>query len=368
LADPHQLFADKVTHVYRRSLSLFAHGVMVASALAAFLLTEVSVAAVAAWYFFMLGTSGYHSYFGNTLLAADRRALAGVNVSKLVFLAALAGFGWGSAAAFLPFVSVHQQLLLVLTLTAVAAASLPRMAALPVVNAAFMAGLFLPILIGLVVVFGVEHWMMVMVLVVIWAGLTDEARKANIDLSAIYANQQALEVEAVRDKLTGIPNRRSFDNSIEREWGRAQRMAVPISLIMVDVDFFKKYNDRYGHQAGDECLARVARALGGTMRRSSDMVARYGGEEFVALLFHMSRDDGMTLAETMRHAVEQLRLEHADNRGGVVTISLGGATSIPGHEDHPEALLRKADEALYRAKAEGRNRVVWADEGLAPVS
>lgn len=364
MADPHQLFADKLTHVYRRSLSLFAHGALVATVLAAFLLTEVAVAAVVAWYFFMLATSAYHWYFGNALLADDRRALAGVNVSKLVFPAALAGLGWGVASAFLPFVPVHQQLLLVLTLTAVAAASLPRMAALPVVNAAFMAGLFLPMLAGLVVVFGVEHWMMVAVLLVIWAGLTDEARKANKDLSEIYANQQALEIEAVRDKLTGLPNRRSFDASIAREWGRAQRLAVPISLIMLDVDFFKKYNDRYGHQAGDECLSRVARALGGTMRRSSDLVARYGGEEFVALLFHMSRDDAMRLAKNMRQAVESIRLEHADNHGGVVTISLGGATCIPGHADLPETLLQKADEALYRAKAEGRNRVVWADGSL----
>lgn len=363
LADPHLLFADKVTHVYRRSRSLFAHGVMVATALATFLLTELNVGFVALWYVFMLATSGYHSYFGNSLLNGDKRTLSGVNTSRLTLLALLAGFGWGAAAVFMPFVSVHLQLLLILTLTAVAAASLPRMAALPVVNAAFMGGLFVPILIGLVVVFGVEHWMMIFVLLVIWAGLTDEARKAHTDLSNIYLTQQSLEAEVGKDKLTGIANRGAFDTSLEREWLLAQRMRVPVSVIMIDVDFFKKYNDRYGHQAGDDCLSRVAKALAGTVRRSSDMLARYGGEEFVALLFHMSRDDALMLAEALRRAVEAMNIEHRDNRLGVVTISLGGATCIPDKESLPEDLLRKADAALYQAKTEGRNQVAWATEG-----
>jgi len=200
----------------------------------------------------------------------------------------------------------------------------------------------------------------VAVVLVIWWGLSIEARKAHADLSEIYSTQQSLEVEAVHDVLTGLPNRRAFDSSFDREWRRAQRMQVPISVIMIDVDFFKRYNDHYGHQAGDECLTKVARVFAGTVRRSSDLVARYGGEEFVAVLFHTPQDDGMALAETLREAVMRQDIEHVANPPGVVTISLGGATRIPSLEETPESLLKAADEALYRAKGEGRNRVAWA--------
>ncbi|WP_265944080.1 diguanylate cyclase [Dechloromonas sp. A34] len=368
MADPHKLFADKVAHAYRRSGATFIHGSIVSAALSGFLLTELALLPVGLWFAFLLLTLGYHCYLGKRLLLGEKRALSGVNTRALTFFAGLAGLGWGVAAGFLPFVSANLQLLLILTLTAVAAASLPRMSALPVIHAAFMAGLFVPILIGLVTVFGVDRWMMVAVLLLIWAGLTDEARKAHLDLIEIYSTQQTLAAEAVHDKLTGIANRRSFDITFEREWLHAQRLAVPISLIMIDVDYFKKYNDRYGHQAGDECLARVAKALDGGAQRSSDLVARYGGEEFVVLLFHTTRDDGLALAEVLRRAVETLGIEHQENVGGRVTVSLGGATCVPARQESPETLLRAADTALYQAKAAGRNQIVWSSGGGLPNS
>lgn len=360
LTDPYQLFADKLTHAYRRSGRVFVHGTVIAVTLSGFLLTETSPWAVALWLTFLLGAMGYHCYLGKRMMAVEKRAMAGVNTRRLALFAALAGLGWGAAAAFLPFVSAHLQLLVILTLTAIAAASLPRMAALPVVHAAFMAGLFVPILIGLVVVFGIDRWMMLVVLLLIWGGLTDEARKSHADLIEIYSVQQSLEAETVRDRLTGIANRRSFDVTLEREWRRAQRMQVPISLILIDVDYFKKYNDRYGHQAGDQCLVRVAKALAGSARRAGDLVARYGGEEFVAVLFHAARDDAIALAEGLRQEVESLGIEHEDAHGGVATVSLGGATCVPSLDDRPENLVRDADLALYEAKAAGRNRVAWA--------
>lgn len=360
MTDPYQLFADKLTHAYRRSGRVFIHGTVIAVTLSGFLLTEMPPSAVALWLAFLFGAMGYHCYLGNRMTAAERRAMAGINTSRLTIVATFAGLGWGAAAAFLPFVSTHLQLLVILTLTAIAAASLPRMAALPVVHAAFMAGLFIPILVALIIVFGIDRWMMLIVLLLIWGGLTDEARKAHADLIEIYSAQQTLEAETVRDRLTGIANRRSFDITLEREWRRAQRLQVPISVIMIDVDFFKKYNDRYGHQAGDRCLARVAKSLAGGVRRAGDLVARYGGEEFVVVLFHTPGDDAFTVAEGLRRAVEGLGIEHQDTQGRVATISLGGATCVPGLEDGPEALVRDADVALYQAKAAGRNRVVWA--------
>ncbi len=360
MTDPHELFADRLIHVYRRSSTIFVHGLAVALALSAFLLTEVPAAPVLLWLVFLFATMGYHAYRGRLLAAEDRRAMAGVNTRALAIVAALAGLGWGAGAGFLPFVSPALQLLLILTLMAIGAASLPRMAALPRVHAAFMAGLFVPVLIALIVVFGVHHWMMVAVLLVIWGGLTDEARKANADLMELYSARQSLQTEAVRDKLTGIPNRRSFDVTLEREWRRAQRLKAPLSLVMIDVDVFKKYNDRYGHPAGDDCLAKIARALAGVPKRAGDLVARYGGEEFVVLLFHTPRDDALAVAEGMRRAVGALGIPHQDAPTGFASVSLGGATCIPGTDDSPEDLLRAADGALYLAKAAGRNQVAWA--------
>jgi diguanylate cyclase (GGDEF)-like protein len=368
LTDPHELFADRLTHAYRRSGTIFIHGAAVGVALVGFLVTELPGPPVAAWLAFLLATMGAHAYRGRQLMAEERRAMAGVNTRPLLILSALAGLGWGSGAAFLPFVSPPLQLLVILTLTAIGAASMPRMAALPGIHSAFMAGLFLPVIVALVFVFGLRHWMMVVVLLIIWGELTHEARRAHADLIELYSSRQSLQDEAGRDKLTGIANRRTFDDTLEREWRRAQRYRAPLSLVMVDVDFFKKYNDRYGHQAGDECLARVAKALAAGPKRAGDLVARYGGEEFVVLLYHTPRDDALAVAEALRRAVEELGIPHEDGPIGVASISLGGATAIPGAGEAPEALLRAADAALYRAKADGRNRVAWAAGAEAPIA
>ncbi|WIM05766.1 MAG: GGDEF domain-containing protein [Candidatus Nitricoxidivorans perseverans] len=362
MIDPHELFADRLTHTYRRAGAIFVHGALVSTVLAGFLLTELPPAPVALWLACLLVAMGYHCYLGRRLMAEGKRAMSGVSTRPLTVFAVLSGLGWGAGAAFLPFVSPPLQLLVILTLMTIGAGSLPRMAALPMIHAAFMSGLFVPVLIALVLVFGIHNWMMVIVLIVFWGGLTDEARKAHADLVELYSASQELQREAVRDKLTGIPNRRSFDATLKREWRRAQRLNVPLSLVMIDVDFFKKYNDRYGHQAGDDCLAKVAKALAGGPRRAGDLVARYGGEEFVVLLFHTTRDDALGIAEDMRRAVETLGIPHEDGPAGIVSISLGGATCIPRQEDIAEALLRAADSALYKAKAIGRNCVVWSEE------
>lgn len=365
MTDPHELFADRLMHVYRRSGATFLHSTVLASAVAGFLISELPWLPVLVWWAAITGAVGYHSFLGKRLMTLEMRAMSGVSTHSLTVFSALAGLSWGAGAAFLPFISPHLQLLLLLTLMAIGAASLPRMAALPVVHAAFMAGLFLPILVALIVVYGLHHWMMAIVLLVIWGVLTHEARRAHIDLVEIYSARQSFQAEALRDRLTGIPNRRAFDTTLDREWRRAQRLGAPLSLVMIDVDYFKKYNDRYGHQEGDECLVKVARALAGP-RRAADLVARYGGEEFVALLFHTPRDDGLAVASGMRQAVAALEIPHADGPAGVVTISLGGATCIPrADQESAETLLRAADTALYQAKAQGRNRVAWSTDGMS---
>jgi diguanylate cyclase (GGDEF)-like protein/PAS domain S-box-containing protein len=171
-------------------------------------------------------------------------------------------------------------------------------------------------------------------------------------------------LSALTDGLTGVPNRRHFDQAFEDEVQRFRRSGMPLSLIMIDIDQFKKYNDHYGHQAGDDCLRRVADALVQVVGRRPDMVARYGGEEFVALLPETPAAGAQAVAEKLRHAVEDLGIAHeASDYGPVVTISLGGAVWEGQAVGSPEELVAQADAALYRAKKAGRNRFVMAGGG-----
>jgi diguanylate cyclase (GGDEF)-like protein len=172
-----------------------------------------------------------------------------------------------------------------------------------------------------------------------------------------------LESQTLVDGLTGIANRRRFDLHLEDEFRRAKRNVSPISLIMIDVDYFKNYNDNYGHQRGDECLATLAGALSRVLNRARDLVARYGGEEFTVVLPDTNEDGALQVAEAMRAEVEALAVEHAWS--GVaphVTISLGVSTVVPEHTTKTGTLIHAADRALYQAKRSGRNCVVvYAD-------
>ncbi|WP_175750374.1 sensor domain-containing diguanylate cyclase [Burkholderia pyrrocinia] len=159
------------------------------------------------------------------------------------------------------------------------------------------------------------------------------------------------------DGLTGLNNRRSFGEVLDREWRRARRASSIFSLLFVDVDRFKSYNDIYGHQAGDDALAAVARCIGENIRRPVDTAARYGGEEFVVLLPDTPQTGAAQIAERIRAAIDELELEHAGSEYGRVTASIGLASWTPDLEDEPSAVIKAADEALYYAKATGRNKV-----------
>jgi len=172
------------------------------------------------------------------------------------------------------------------------------------------------------------------------------------------ANER-LERLAVSDGLTQVANRRCFDQTLAKEWNRLRRTGEPLSLIMCDVDFFKHYNDTYGHQGGDDCLKAVAGALSATVQRGGDCVARYGGEEFAVILPSTSTDGALCVAENMRQAIEHLAIAHAKSSvAPYVTLSLGVATAMPSEADGPEQLIKYADQALYTAKSSGRNRAV----------
>jgi diguanylate cyclase (GGDEF)-like protein len=167
---------------------------------------------------------------------------------------------------------------------------------------------------------------------------------------------------AFMDGLTGVSNRRYFDERLGVEWGRAQRTGAALSLVLLDVDFFKKYNDHYGHQAGDDCLRQMAAILKAELKRPADLVARYGGEEFVCLLPDTSLDDALVLAHRMLKAVRQRQIPHLySDVAPVVTISLGVATREgAGAGSKASHLVALADAQLYQAKNGGRNQVCGA--------
>ncbi|HTA40764.1 MAG TPA: diguanylate cyclase, partial [Candidatus Acidoferrales bacterium] len=161
---------------------------------------------------------------------------------------------------------------------------------------------------------------------------------------------------AFSDGLTGIANRRNFDETFAREWARALRDRTPVGILMLDLDFFKSFNDGYGHQAGDNCLQRVAAALSESIKRPTDLVARYGGEEFVALLPQTDLAGAIALAEELREAVAALEIRHEGCSLGRLSLSIGVASEVPSSGSGATHLLHAADDSLYRAKLGGRNR------------
>lgn len=177
--------------------------------------------------------------------------------------------------------------------------------------------------------------------------------------SQIQARDTELARLAAQDSLTGLANRRSFDKMLNSEWLGAVRTGGRLCVIMIDVDYFKSYNDTYGHVAGDECLRRVSAAIAATVR-SSDLVARYGGEEIGVIIADADPAAAWTMSERMIDAVRELRLPHRNSPVGYVTVSAGLATLNPGVEAAPAVMVEAADHALYEAKRAGRNCVVVA--------
>ena len=175
----------------------------------------------------------------------------------------------------------------------------------------------------------------------------------------LLALQQELEDLSFRDGLTGVNNRRKFDAVLQREWQEARREVRPLSLLLFDVDFFKNYNDHYGHVEGDECLKRVAQALAGAAHRPSDFLARYGGEEFVLLLPASDANAARAVAERCRQAIFKAQIAHAVSTvGQLLTVSIGAGTTVPSEHGDPVRFLDEVDRRLYRAKHLGRNRLV----------
>ncbi len=211
------------------------------------------------------------------------------------------------------------------------------------------------------------------------AHIGDEAQMRGLDLGAVDFISKPLNVKIVRarvnihltfkaqadllrnwayiDGLTGVHNRRYFDERLNTEWSRAVRNNMPLSVLMLDVDFFKRYNDHYGHQSGDDCLRQVATALAGGLKRPADLLARYGGEEFVCLLSETDLSGAKQLAMDLGARVAALQVAHAESSvAAFVTVSVGVCCKPAGMQGSAAELLRQADAQLYLAKQRGRNQ------------
>jgi diguanylate cyclase (GGDEF)-like protein len=188
-------------------------------------------------------------------------------------------------------------------------------------------------------------------------------------LYELQNTQVALQDLADTDQLTQVANRRHFDRKFKTEWRRAMRERTPISLLLIDVDHFKKFNDTYGHQAGDVCLQKIAQSMASVTHRPADLASRYGGEEFSILLPLTKQGDAAMLAERLRRKIEALKIEHSKSEFGIVTISIGVSCCEPAWDFtgktpddeqkviFPAMLLTAADNALYVSKEQGRNQV-----------
>jgi len=181
----------------------------------------------------------------------------------------------------------------------------------------------------------------------------------------LYDRALSLTREATIDGLTHIANRRAFDQRLEKEWQRLARENLPMSLLLCDVDFFKRYNDRYGHPAGDDCLRAVAKAIESCIRRPADLAARYGGEEFAVILPNTEQHGATFVANKILEAVAALDIIHdASYVKDRVSLSIGISTTNPKRKGDPRELIESTDKALYLAKSEGRDRFVFTQSGL----
>jgi diguanylate cyclase (GGDEF)-like protein len=193
------------------------------------------------------------------------------------------------------------------------------------------------------------------------AALLEERKELQLSLQKEELRYRSL---ANADALTGLANRRAFDETLQAEWQHAVRGRHPLALLLIDVDLFKSYNDLYGHIGGDECLRCIATVIASTLQRTTDTASRFGGEEFAIILPNTHIEGALAVAESIRQAVVTMNLPHPCNPHGRQTISIGVAAAVPNREDSVVSLLKLSDHALYRAKDLGRNRV----EALVPIA
>jgi diguanylate cyclase (GGDEF)-like protein len=356
--DPHELVAERVSHLYRHRKSAWVMQAVGAGLMALVLSTVLPLVALG-WLGFFALAHGAQWLVGRKGANEARLRVSFMSLWPHRLAALAVGGTWGLAGATLPQLPADRGVMVLVLIVIAVAMNLPRLAAMPDVFLSFVVGAMLPTALAAGFLPREQGHLVWGVVVLVSLLLWVSSRSVEADLTDVLVKRLDLERIAWEDKLTGLPNRRRFDEHLLEEWRRAGRLQVPLTMLMIDIDHFKRFNDSYGHVAGDACLTMVGNAVSRSVRRTVDFAARYAGEEFAVMLFHTTRADGLQFAERLRKAVADLEIEHGTSEHRIVTISVGGVTVVPQRHEAPEVMINLADEALYNAKAAGRNKVVW---------
>ncbi|MBU0656928.1 MAG: GGDEF domain-containing protein [Gammaproteobacteria bacterium] len=323
------------------------------------------------WYTAVIAISTARLMFGQRFLASRQYADDELDEFGQRFLVSstLISALWGVSGFVLFSQQVLVQAVHVLLLAGAVIAAMPVLAVSRVALYLQIGIILLPITLNLLLLTDTSHQALAVATMVLTALLVMASRSITHLLQELHAAQVSMQEQANTDPVTQISNRRFFDSIFKTEWRRAARDGNNIALLMIDVDHFKRYNDRHGHHAGDQCLQIIAQCIKSVARRASDVVARHGGEEFAILLPDTSIEDATLLAERLRKNVEEQRIPHSDGAiPRIVTISIGVSCCTPTSPRniqatpeaelvYPAMLLNAADRALYRAKRNGRNQV-----------
>lgn len=333
---------------------------------------DADIALALVWYVVLISLSIVRWSFGQRFLPgqislpsqAELHAFAQRHLLYSTLISAL----WGVSGLILFSPQALIQAAHVLLLGSAVVAAMPVLTLSRIALYVQVGTILLPITVNLLLHDEPYQWLLALTILLLGTLLGMVARFVNQLLDDLNAAKLQMQEQAHTDPVTQIPNRRFFDQIFKSEWRRAARDSKSLSLLMVDVDYFKRYNDNHGHHAGDQCLQIIAQCIRASARRPADVVARHGGEEFVVLLPNTSLGDAAGLAEGLRKNIEAQRIPHTDNSiPRIVTVSIGVAACVPvvsgskpmgdNAVTYPAMLLKAADRALYRAKRNGRNQV-----------
>ncbi len=358
---------EQVLHLYAKTGLSFWGNSMIAIILALVLslqTNEEQILYLFIWFGLIIATSIYQliltTNFHQERVTSKKRI--DYWARRYVTISTIMNIVWGSIGIlFFPEQMLYQGFLF-LSLLSVLLASVPLLALSRATYYLQMSVVLLPIGLYMLWIDDKEHYIMALALLVASLSLFAASNYIYDLLFELQTTQAELLQQANTDQLTRIPNRRQYEQAFKTEWRRCTREDLPISMLLIDVDYFKKYNDRFGHSKGDDCLIQVASRLGNISRRPGDLAARHGGEEFAVLLPNTSLENALMLAERFRISIQRLGIKHPDSKYEVLTVSIGVSSCHPMQHDQsntdvvfPAMLMNSADNAMYLAKRQGRN-------------
>ena len=359
---------EQVLHLYAKTGLSFWGNSMIAIILALVLslqMNEEQIPHLFIWFGLIIATSIYRliliTNFHHEPIISKKRI--DYWARRYVTISTIINIVWGSIGIlFFPEQMLYQGFLF-LSLLSVLLSSVPLLALSRAIYYLQIGVVLFPLGLYMLWMDDKEHYIMVLALFIASISLFAASHYIYDLLFELQTTQAELLQQANTDQLTRIPNRRQYEQAFKTEWRRCTREDLPISMLLIDVDYFKKYNDRFGHAKGDDCLIQVASRLGSISRRPGDVAARHGGEEFAVLLPNTSLENALMLAERFRVSIQRLGIKHPDSKYKVLTVSIGVSSCHPMQHDQsntdvvfPAMLMNSADNAMYLAKRQGRNR------------